>query len=33
MNRSGHVQSSFSPLDLLLVFNSMICFLYHWFTA
>lgn len=24
---------SFSPMDVLLVFNSMICLLYHWFTA
>lgn len=33
MSRSGHFQRSFSPLDILLVFNSMLCFLYHWFAA
>lgn len=29
-HRSWH---SFSPMDILLVFNSMVCFLYHWFSA
>jgi hypothetical protein len=33
MTHPRRSQYSFSPLDVLLVLNSMVCFLYHWFAA
>lgn len=33
MTSLRHSRCSFSPIDILLVFNSMVCFLYHWFAA